>query len=432
MLRKAILGAGIFAALLAVLIFSGKVPLGGDDQEAAGEVILWGTLPEPEMNKVVQEFNPQAKTYRVVYKQVREEVFSQTLLEALANGAGPDLIMAPYQILLAQAPRIYPFPAVSFGEKAFKDTYVDGAAVLYTPSGALALPVSVDPMVLFYNRTLFSKHGIPNPPSYWDEIVGMVPALTLANTQGQFQESGIALGAPNTTYGKDILMAIVGQLGQIPVLTQYNQDGAFSTVLANSPVTEGGDVLPLSAATRYFVQFADPTQRTYSWSQYAGKADDQFVAEKLAMYVGYASELNTLRARNPKADLSMTYFPQTRGYNTFTMGMQMYGIAALKSSKNLVTALNVEAQFAGPGVSPTIAGILGAVPALRSYANTPGLDVVISRSMLVARGWYDSFPKESENYFASMMSDIINNRYGVTDAVGMFVSRLRDLYTPDL
>ncbi|MFA5132073.1 MAG: ABC transporter substrate-binding protein [Candidatus Paceibacterota bacterium] len=431
MLRKLILGAGVFAALLAVLIFSGKIPLGNPDQTAAGEVVLWGTLPEPEMNKVVQEFNPKAKTYRVVYKEIREDKFNQTLLEALANGAGPDMILAPYQMILTQSPRLYPFPLASLGEKAFKDTYVDGSNVMWTPLGALALPVSVDPMVLFYNRSLFSKHGIANPPTYWDEVVNVVPTLTSANAQGQFLESGIALGAPNLAYAKDIIMAIIWQLGQVPVLAFYDQAGAISLqIAANTPTTEGGDVFPLSTVIRFFTQFADPTQRTYTWNQFSGNADDQFVAEKVAMYVGYASELGTLRARNPKADIEMTYLPQTRGYGTFATGMKMYGIATLKSSKNPVTALSVEAQFAGGGVSPTIAGIVGSVPALRSYASVPGVDAVISLSMLNARGWYDSFSDASTAYVMSMLSDVISGRAGVTDAANTFVARLRDLYTP--
>src|SRR5512133_864204 len=103
MLRNILLGVGVFAALLSVLIFSGKIPLGGSKDKATGEVMIWGTLPEVQMNKVIQEFNPKAKTYRVTYREVSESAFSQTLLEALANGTGPDLIMAPHQMLLSQA-----------------------------------------------------------------------------------------------------------------------------------------------------------------------------------------------------------------------------------------------------------------------------------------------------------------------------------------
>ncbi|MCF7843291.1 ABC transporter substrate-binding protein [Candidatus Gracilibacteria bacterium] len=431
MVSKILLGVGLFASLFAMLIFSGKLDIGNKKDTPQGEVVMWGTLPESPMNAIVQEFNPQAKTYRVVYKEVREEVFNQKLLEALANGTGPDLIMAPYQIILSEASRIYTIPLASLGEKQFKDSYVSGASIFFSPSGAIALPVSIEPMVLFYNRTLFSKHGVINPPAYWDEVTTVVPKLTLKNNRGQFIESGIALGAPNTPYAKDIIMAIVGQLGQIPVLSQSNQMGeVYMSVIANEPLLEGGDIFPLTSVVRFFSQFADASQDTYSWNEFMGKADDFFVAEKLAMYIGYSGELTTLRERNPRAEIEMTGFPQTRGQNTFTTGMRMYGIATLKSSKNPSVAFAVEGQFAGSGISPSIAAIVGGVPAFRGYATTPGLSSVISGSMLVARGWYDSFYNQSTAYTSAMISDILNNRQGVSDATSIFVSRLQDLYTP--
>ncbi len=431
MLRNILLGAGVFAALLSILIFSGKLPIGNKSEQAKGEVQLWGTIDETLMNKIVQEFNPKATSYRVAYKEIPASQFNQILLEALANGTGPDLIIAPHQLILANADRTYPFPVASFSEKVYKDMYVDGASIFFTPQGALALPVSVDPLVLFYNRTLFSKHGLVSPPTYWDELVNMAPKLTLQDNRGQFIESAISLGAPNTPYAKDILMATVEQLGQTPVLKQYGNNGApLLFMMANTPVTKDGEVFPLATAARFFTQFSDPTKNTYTWSQYGGVAVDQFLAEKMAMYIGYASELPTLRSQNPKADIEMSFLPQTRGYNTFATVGQMYGIATLKTSKNIVTALTVESQFAGTGIAPAIASLYGATPALRAYASAQGVSEVITRSMLVAHPWYDSFSVQSTNLAASMFADIINGRVGPADAAATFVSRLQDLYTP--
>jgi ABC-type glycerol-3-phosphate transport system substrate-binding protein len=431
MLRNILLGLGVFAALFSILIFSGKLPIGQGAAKAKGEVALWGTMPEQAMNKVVQEFNPKAGSYRVTYREISEAQFSQVLLEALANGTAPDLIIAPHQLLLANQSRIYPFPLASLSEKSFKDTYVDGAGILFTSAGALALPVSIDPLVLFYNRSLFSKHGIVNPPTYWDEVANMVPLLTIRDSKGAFVESAIALGAPNVTYIKDILMATVGELGQTPVLAQVRGDGVpVITVTANTPITSTGDVLPLSTAAMFFTQFADPTKSAYTWSQYASKPDDAFVAEKLAMYIGKASELGVLRARNPNADFEMAYLPQTRGYNTFVTGGQMYGIATLRTTKNALTSFTVESQFAGVGVSPAIASAIGATPALRAYSTTVGLPETIARSMLVAKPWYDTFPVQSTELVATMLLDIISGRLGPADAAGAFVTRLQDLYTP--
>jgi ABC-type glycerol-3-phosphate transport system substrate-binding protein len=259
----------------------------------------------------------------------------------------------------------------------------------------------------------------------------MAPLLTLRDAKGALLESAIALGASNVSYIKDILMAVVGELGQVPVLSQIRSDGVpIINVTANTPLTSAGDVFPLATAAMFFTQFSDPTKSSYTWNQYAPSPDQAFVAEKLAMYIGYASELSTLRARNPHGDFEMTYLPQTRGYNTFVTGGQMYGIATLRTTTNPLTALTVESQFAGAGISPAIASAIGATPALRAYSATTGLPDVIARSMLVVKPWYDTFPAQSTALVATMLGDILSGRLGPADAAGAFVTRLQDLYTP--
>ncbi len=428
MLPKILLGLGLFATLFSVLIFSCKIPVGKCKPSSAprGEVVVWGTLPDTEMAPLITLFNPKAKTYAVRYKYIPEVNFELTLVEAIANGQGPDAILAPQQIILSQTDRIYTFP---IAEKNYRDVYVDGASIFLANNGALAIPITVEPMVLFYNRTLFSKHGIINPPAYWDEVVSLAQALNVRQG-GQFLESAIALGTPSVPYAKDIIMAMVAQLGQVPVVKLVNSGGEiYYDVQANNAIGEKGDVFPLAAVTRYFTQFGDVGQNAYSWPQaQTTNPSDLFVGEKLAMYIGYSGEYQRLRARNPRGDFQMTTLPQTKGYNTFSTGMRMYAMATLKSSKNITATLTASSEFSGPEMAPFIANVTGGVPAVRTYATTPTLDPVIARNMLVARGWYDRYPKESTGYVNTMISDIINYRYGLNDAVALFLGRLRDLY----
>ena len=90
----------------------------------------------------------------------------------------------------------------------------------------------------------------------------------------------------------------------------------------------------------------------------------------------------------------------------------------------------VEAQFAGYDIAQAIASALGGVAPLRSYSQAQGVNPVIARSMLIARGWQDKYSTESSNYLYTIISDVLNNRQGVSDAVSQFVFRLQDLYTP--
>ncbi len=415
---------------MAVLIFSGRLPIGGVSQSIVGDVLMWGVFPDSEMSNIIQPFNAKAKTYRINYIYVGPNDFERKLVEALASGIGPDVILAPYQIILSQQRRIYPFPASNFSETAYKNAYIDGASIFWTPYGALALPVAAEPMVLFFNRTLFSKHGLSTPPKYWDEVTRMVPDLTVINANGNLLESGIALGTYNVPYIKDIVMTIVSQFGQLPVLTQFNNDGSVSfDITADTPITETSPVLPLTSIMRFVTEFSDPLKVTYTWNHLNGDASDVFVAEKLAMYIGYAGELPVLRNRNPKMNIDMTYIPQTKDYGTFSTGLRLYGIATMRQSKNPAGSLAVEAAFAGAEYSPQIAQVVGAQPALREYLDTPGLNEVLKNSLLVARGWYDVNAISTADYMSQMFLGITSGKQGVTDAVDDFVSRMYDLYT---
>lgn len=431
MFKIIIISAGILAAVLAVLIFSGKISLGGGASAPTGQIQIWGTIPGEKMDAFLTAYNSKAKTYSVTYKFVKEEVFASTLVEALASGVGPDAILAPYQKILEQAPKIYPFPAASFSEKEYKDTYVNGASILWTSNGAIALPVTIEPLVLFFNRTLLAKHGVVSPPAYWEDINALVPTLTVTAPQGGFTESAIALGAYNNVpNAKDTMATIVHQLGQEVVVKQINAEGVDSyTVMANTPVKEGGDVFPLASVLRYFMEFSDPTKTKYTWNQFLPNAQDQFVAEKLALYIGYFGEGKTIRERNQKVDFDATYLPQTKDYNTFVTGMRLYGFATMRASRNPNLALKVEADFASLPYSSQIASFIGAVPPHKAYVAQQGVPEVLRRSNLVARGWFDVKPQASGLIFEQMIRDVTSGRTDISDAVQSFVSRLQDKYT---
>lgn len=430
MVRKILIGSGVFAALLAILIFSGRLPIGSSGaNNPVGDVSMWGVFPDSEMSDVIQPFNAKAKTYRINYKYVSSVDFEKKLVEALASGVGPDVILVPYQIILSQQSRIAPYPASSFSETAYKNTYINGASVFWTPSGALALPVATEPMVLFFNRTLFAKHGVLLPPTYWDELTTMVPKLTVEDGNGNFLESGISLGTFTVPYMKDIVMAIVTQFKQTPVLANYNNDGTVSyNFLANTPITETAQVQPLSMIMRFITEFSDQTKTTYSWNQFSGNAVDAFVAEKLAMYIGYAGELPVLRSQNPKMDIEMSFLPQYRDYGTFSTGIRLYGIATMRQAKNPSGAYAVEYAFSGLDWSPQIASIVGAIPASTSYLNTPGLNEVLKNSLLISHGWYDINSQSSSDFMSQMFGSITSGVQGVNEAVGDFVSRMSDVY----
>lgn len=431
MFRIIIISVGLIGAFFAVLIFSGRLPIGNKTKTPQGTIVVWGTLPQEEMNNFFFQYSSQVKGQQITYRFIREEDFSATLVDALASSQGPDAIIAPYQKILEQSKRIYPFPAASFPEKSYRDMYVDGASIFWTGRGALAFPIAIEPMVLFFNRTLFSKHGLTLPPVYWDEFNDMTPKLTVKSSQGSFNESAIALGAyGNVPYAKDILATIIHQLGQWVIFRQVTTEGKeINTVTANFPIQEGGEILPLATALRFFMEFSNPEKTRYTWNQFLPNAQDQFVSEKLAMYIGYAGEAKAIRERNQRIDFDMSLFPQSRGYDTFVTGMRLYGMATLLQSRNRDLSFSIQAQLSSLPWSTALAQSLGMTPPHRAYLSGPGVTDVIKRSNLVARGWYDSKPEDSSSLFETMIRDVSGGRADISQAAAQFVQRLQAKYT---
>src|SRR6185369_5512864 len=104
-----------------------------------------------------------------------------------------------------------------------------------TADGSLGIPFYTDPMVMYWNRTLFSNAGLAEPPTYWDELPDLASHLTQASQNGTLSQSAVALGTwQNVSHAKEIFLTLMNQLGNSVVAEDAN--GKFaSTLLDKSP-----------------------------------------------------------------------------------------------------------------------------------------------------------------------------------------------------
>lgn len=431
MLNKILVGGGIIAALLSVAIFSGYVKIGGsDDAVLSGEVVIWGTVPEESVNPFLNSYNAKAQSYRFSYKRYEEANFTGALISSIAKGAGPDLIIAPENIIFENVSYLYPYPSASLNEQTYRDAYLDGTGIFWSGGGALALPVGVDPLMLYHNRAMFSKNGLGLPPATWDEVLTTVPILAKKDSIGRLYEYGIALGSDTNIKNElAVAMAIVGQLGQVPVTPQSNgQGGTYYQINMNTPINLDSEVKPLMSTISFLTQFTNPDRSGYSWSRVMTDSQDAFVSEKLGMYIGYASEEGVIRSKNPRIDFGISPLPQTRGYNTFVTGMKLYGIATLRSTKNPSVALKVQSDLAGADWAPSLTQAIGAYPAFRASYNSGQMNESVRRSALVARTWYNISPIKVGEYYTEMIRNVVTGRMQEAEAANTFVNRLQSLF----
>ena len=116
-----------FAIIIAVLVFS--LSRSGSEQ-ALGQVNVWGTFPASQMDIFVDQFNTaHNKQVSLSYREISEDTFETTLINALAAGRGPDLIFIPDDLLVKHSDKLFPVPFENFSARDFRDRFVEGGEI---------------------------------------------------------------------------------------------------------------------------------------------------------------------------------------------------------------------------------------------------------------------------------------------------------------
>lgn len=409
--------AFIAFAVLGVMVFAGVIPIGKSDQSVLqGRVTMWGTANRTIVNSLLDEFHTANPTIEVRYVQKLPETFNQDLLEALATGVGPDLFLLPNDLAYGYRDKIYTIPYSSYPIANFKGNFVTAGEVFLTDKGVIAFPLAVDPLVMYYNRSILDTHNIVYPPANWDELLGMASIINQRDENKQIIKSVTALGQfSNVNNAKDILSSLFMQMGN-PIVSQ-NTVGLYRSNL-NSETNQQTD---LSTALSFYLSFANPLIETYSWNKSLPTSRDFFSADNLAFYFGFASELQTLINKNPNQNFSVAPLPQIKNTNTKVTYARVTGIAISSFSKNLNTAYGAANLLAFSPFAHGYAERLGLTPARRDLlaqgATSDTYRPIFYSSALYARSWLDPAPTDTDNVFRSMVESVLSNNSSTEQAI---------------
>jgi multiple sugar transport system substrate-binding protein len=402
----------IVAAVFGVLVFSGAIPLGGNSAGSLGTIVLWGTVPTSSVSSALKEFNTANPTFVVNYVQKSPDTFDQDLLEALASGAGPDMFFLPDNLIFHYSNKIITIPYTSYPLASFKNAFAGAGEVFLTSKGIYAFPMSIDPLVMYYNRSILDANGIVYPPSTWDDLTGMVPSLVKKDDSNKILTPAVALGHfSNVSHAKDIIAALFMQAGN-PIVAEKN--GAFSSTL---DLSIGSYNLP--SILKFYTDFADPNNIVYSWNKSFPDSSDVFSADNLAFYFGFSSELKSMVNKNPNQNFSIAPIPQIKGSAFKLTTARVTGLAISASSKNLNTALTAASLMATGNFASSFAAALGVPPARRDLLAVKPADAyspIFYNSALFARSWLDPSPADTDNIFGGMVNAVISNNMSVDSA----------------
>ncbi len=414
-----IIGVFIILGILGVLVFAGIIPLGSNKDQAGslGTVVLWGTVKAESIKVAVQDFNSINPTFIVKYVEKDPVTFDKDLLEALATGNGPDMFFLPDNLILSYKNKIFPIPYTSYSTASFKNTFAGAGEVFLNSKGILAFPLAVDPLVMYYNRSILDTNSVVYPPQYWDDLSNLAPILTKRNN-GNISISTVALGQfSNITHAKDILSTLFMQIGS-SIVTESN--GFFSPTLGNNDKTQD-----LASTLSFYLSFSDPANKVYSWNRGLPNSTEAFSSEDLVFYFGYASELQSLTNKNPNENFSVAPMPQFKNSNFKLTTGRVTGIAVSSFSKNITTALKAATLMAGGDFANQFAKAIGVVPARRDLLAQKPTDAnlpVFYDSALFAKAWLDPSPADTDSIFKNMIDEVLSNSvtayFAINDANG--------------
>lgn len=415
----------------------------------------WGVWNESDQVKpLIDAYKANHQNVNITYRKLRFEEFETKLTEALAEDRGPDIISINNTWVRRYQSKILPMPdkpiSVAIGKlqkkgpgtevvysmgsipvlnpKSLKDKFVPTVFGDVTVDGKIyALPLSVDTLVMIYNRNILAQAKITKAPSTWQEVLNSARLITLQDKDGKLTRTAVALGtANNIPRFFDILSLLMMQSGTL-MTDQSGKTAAFHLMPDLTTTTP-----PAAGALEFYANFANPNKESYTWNASQPNAVEAFTSGQLAMMFGYAYHLPQLKAKAPGLDIGIVPVPQLDPINEINFA-NYWVEAPLKKTKYPNEVWDF-IQFAATNetAAGTYADKTGRPPALRSlidkYKEDPEKGV-FALSALTAQNWYHGKnPAASEDIFKEMINQILDGTNPIQEALSSAAQRINQTF----
>ena len=427
-----LIGVVVFIVFITLLfILSGN--FGGGKAVGQAKLEFWGVFDSrQDFAKVITAFKQSFQgnqNIRITYRQFSYEDYERALIEALAAGAGPDLIMIHHTWLAKHRDKITPMPELPASKEVkyltptdFQTQFVDVAyRDLVFQDRIYAIPLYLDTLALYYNKDMFNTAGITRPPKNWDEFNEYVKLLTKFDNEGNIIRAGAAMGtARNINRSTDILSALMIQNG---TKMANATDTAVSFTRSVSSVMTGENAL------QYYTDFANPLKAVYTWNESQHYSIDAFIEGGVAMMFNYSHQIPVVRGRFNRLNFSVAPIPQSSELDAKNYA-NYWAVGVSNQSKNQIAAwqfLNFLASREG-----TLAYVAAVErPSARRdiidiQRNDPKLGIFAVQA-LSAKSWHQIDNNAVDQIFADMIDDVNYKRQRVSAALREAESKINTL-----
>ncbi len=417
----------IFIIVITVIIILGSVG-GAGTQKATLE--FWGVFDtRQDLAKIFGSFQQVEPGIKVNYRQFSFEDYEKALIDALAAGTGPDIIMIHNTWLSKHRDKFSPMPDVSslkdykfMTPVNFQSQFVDVAYTdLVFQNKIYGLPLYVDTLGLFYNKDMFNTAGITSPPKNWDEFNKDVELLTKFDSSGNIIQAGAAIGtARNINRSTDILAALMLQNGT-KMTNTTNSAASFTRTVSGQRVGEN--------AVQYFTDFSNPKKAVYTWNDQQHYSIDAFVEEKVAMMLNYSHQIPAVTGRYKRLNFGVAPLPQFSDLDAKNYA-NYWAVTVAAQSKNKDAAWRFLSYLTSKDGATAYLAQTSRPAARRDVIdvqrNDPALGVFAVQA-LSAKSWYQVDNNAVDQIFADMIDEVNLKKSTVRNALRSAESKITTL-----
>lgn len=410
------IGAIVFFVLLIIM---GVIPGLQTASDKGANLVMWGFEdPKKAWEPTLSAFQKAYPKIKIQYIQKNQKTFESEFVNTIALGARiPDIVVFPSDYFRKQLDKLSAAPVGLVTERQMKNDYIDAALMFWSPAGKTiaGLPLYGDALILYSNKGLLTKHFFVRPPQTWDEFLDYSQKITEKDSSGNIIIAGSAMGrAKNINNASDIISTLFLQFGDNIV----DQEGSIT--LGRAVSQENVQISPSESALQFFSNFANPKKNTYSWSLTLPEAQDMFVQGKLGLYIGFMSEYEAIKAKNPHLDIQISLLPQLTGAPRPITGGKLYVLAVPRASRQQQSSWAIILALTNPESGQIFANNMKtALPHRNIIPLYQKEDVrsVFANSLLALKLWKMPDPIPTKNIFNTMLEDFAFGRGSVADVI---------------
>ena len=419
------IGAIVVIVFLLASVFFGILPGSRPAGQTPVTLEFWGLYDDLSVwQEIFNDFKKENPNIYFNYVQMNPETYERNLLEALASGKRPDIIMFHSSWLPKHGNKVSPLPQEVMSLRAFQDTFTDIATTDFIAKNQIyALPVWTDALAMIYNKDLFNTAAVATPPKDWDEFVKVAAKLRKLDKFGNLTKSGAAIGAAdNINNSANILSLLMLQSGA----KMISDDGKAAT-FDSSILADGSIYSPGESALRFYTDFSSPKSNAYSWNDKFPNSFDAFASGQTAIIFDYALNVNQLKQKSPNLRFGVAKVPQLKGASKTINYGDFWGYSVPLASQNsqaawkflvFLTTRDVNKYFSEKVLRPAARRDV-----LSEEISSPDLGV-FAEAVLSATNWYRVDPAETEKIFKEMINSVVLSGAKPSEAISDAAARV--------